>query len=410
MFNKRKLLSFLSGTLVSLPMLVSAETVFEEVRVTYDSGGQDSLTSSAVDRDGNMYITGVRRNDARGVFTAKYDSYGREKWVRHSSDSVFGGNKMTTDRKGHSYVALTGNLGNVLKYDADGNETILSDRRVVPYGCCSRQVGLVLDHNENNLYSWASHTIQKINLNGDVGWTQQLHFANHLVRDIAVDDFDNIYVVGHSVGHLSEIIVKKIDSQGNVIWSQFWHEENRHGERAYGLELDSNNNIYILLHNLSSEDTCLNCASSSVISYSSDGHFLNRIILNGYLAGSIKVADDKVYVVMRNRSAFTMVVQKLDTDLSQIWSSTEFAVGSNILSKLDADGVGNVVVGFMGPDSRSTITKFDMNGSELWTIKGEGRGRPPAFVKFALGGNVYAADSYLDVFMYRYDVTPLICQ
>lgn len=406
-----------AGILTGLSMQASAETVFEEIRVVYDGGGLDHVSSAAVDVYGNMYITGARGNNtgigANTYYTAKYDSYGREEWLRiYSPGFASGVNKMTVDRDGNAYVALGGHLGRILKYDADGNESVLANPNIVPFGCCSNQVGLILDEDENNLYSWASHTIQKINLNnGSTEWIQRLHTANYLVRDIAVDSSGNIYVVGHSKNNLTDIVIKKFDSLGNVVWSQFWSEPGVQTELAYGLELDSANNVYILAQVLSYEASCLYCLTSSVISFSADGNFLNSASLNGgvdYLAGNIKVADDKIYVVMREKSGTTMITQKRNLDLSLAWSATH-PIDQITPNNLDIDGVGNVVVGFRGNDGKMSTIKFDMNGNELWTIKGEGSSS--AFVKFGVASDVYTAgSSYLDAYMYRYDVTQLICQ
>ncbi|NOX91552.1 MAG: hypothetical protein GXP18_03615 [Gammaproteobacteria bacterium] len=417
--NKSMILLSIAGILTSLPMLTSAETVFEEVRVVYDGGGQDHLNAAAVDVDGNMYITGVRGQSAginAAYYTAKYDSYGREEWLRiYAPGGTSAGGKMTIDRDGNSYIALTAPLGRILKYDTDGNESILvADPNITPYGCCSGEVGLVLDKDENNLYTWVSHTIQKVSLNGGTNWAQQLHAASYLVRDIAVDDAGDIYVVGQSLSIATELVIKKFDSLGNVIWSQFWSEDGMQSEYTYGLELDSNNNVYILAQVVSYENSCLYCVTSSIINFSSDGNFVNSVILGGedeYVAGSIKIVDDKIYVVVRKRTGPTMVTQKRNTDLSLIWSA-EHAVGYIVpRNSPDIDGLGNVIVGYDGLDAKMSTVKYDMNGNELWTMKGEGR--RSVFVKFGASSDIYTAGSaglIPDTFMYRYDVTSLICQ
>ncbi len=415
MSNNKSLISLVfAGMLTSLPMLVFAETVFEEVRVVYDSGEQqDAISSAAVDVYGNMYITGKHINILGGYYTAKYDSYGREEWRRvHSPGGGPGVSKMAIDKNGNTYVALGSHLGKVLKYDADGNENILANPGIVGFGCCSGKVGLMLDRNENNLYSWAAHTIQKINLgNGNTEWIQKLHAANYLIRDVAEDDAGNIYVVGHSLNSITDIVIKKFDSSGNVVWSQFWAEEGVQNESVYGLELDSNNNVYILAQVLSYEASCLYCIATSVVNFSEDGYFINSVVMNGineHVAGAIKMEDDKLYVVMRERSSHTMITQKRNLDLSLVWSVAH-PIGNRVPNNLDVDGIGNVVVGFQGNNSKMNTVKFDENGTELWTIEGEGSN--PVFVKFGATSDVYAAgSSALDAFMYRYDATPLICQ
>jgi len=403
-------------------MLVSAETAFEEISVSYDGGGYDPVNSAAVDLYGNMYITGGRGNNA-GVganeyFTVKYDSYGREKWVRVHSTSQASWfaqiDTMIVDRDSNAYVALSEsyNFGKVLKYDADGNETVLAAGGSISSNI-GTQIGLALDKTERNLYLRAGDSIQKISLEGGTGWIKQLHYWNTKVRDIAVDDSGNIYALGetrHNTGNgTSDIVVKKFDSEGNELWGQFWYEEGVQNEMAYGIELDSNDNAYILVQAVNYENSCLYCVTSSVVEFSSDGEIVDSVVLNGtdgYLAGDIKVAAGKVYVTMRRRGTNVLTVQKLNADLSLAWS-TEYSGGTSRPHALDVDGLGNVVVGIRGQYNMATV-KFDMYGNELWTQSGDGYSS--TFVKFGVTGEVYAAGNNTDAVMYRYGVTQLICQ
>jgi len=419
--SKRVVLLSLVGVLTSLPMLVSAETVFEEVSVTYDGGGQDPVNAAAVDIDGNMYITGGRSDSAgvRTYYTAKYDSYGREKWVQNYSTgqaSWFAPfDTMTVDRASNTYVALSEsyNFGKVLKYDAAGNETVLVEGSVTPYNYDHR-VGLVLDKDETNLYLRASNSIKKISLDGGAGWTQPLYNANTWVRDIAVDDAGNVYAVGRSIylsgNGTTDVVVKKFDSNGNELWVRHWYEEGKQNEDAHGLEIDSNGNVYILVQTINYENSCLYCITSSIVSFSSSsGALIGNAVLNGtdgYLAGAIRVADDKIYVTMRRKTTNVLITQKLNTDLSLVWS-TEYSGGTSTPRGLDVDGTGNVVVGIRTQYNMATV-KFDMYGTELWTQAGDGN--DSAFVKFGTTGEIYAAGSTVDAFMYRYGVTQLICQ
>jgi len=417
---KRVALLSLVGALTSLPMLVSAETVFEEVSVMYDGGGQDPVNSAAVDIDGNMYMTGGRTDSAgvRTYYIAKYDSYGQEEWVRDHSTGraswLAPFNTMTVDRAGNAYITLSEsyNFGKTLKYDANGNETVLVEGSGIPYSY-DRRVSLTLDKDENNLFLRASNSIKKISLNGGTGWTQPLHNANTWVRDIAVDDTGNVYAVGRTIylsgNGTSDIVVKKFDSNGNELWARHWYEEGKQSEDAYGLELDSNGNVYILVQTINEENLCLYCITSSIVSFNSNGDLTSSAVLNGtdgYLAGDMMVADDKVYVTMRRKATSVLIAQKLDTDLSLVWS-TEYSGGISTPRGLDVDGLGNIVVGIQAQYNMATV-KFDIYGTELWTQVGDGNS--PAFVKFGTTGEVYAAGANVDAFMYRYGVTQLICQ
>jgi len=421
--NKSMILLALAGMLTSVPILVSAETVFEEISITYDGGGFDSVNSAAVDINGNMYITGGRNAGANQYpeahYTVKFDSYGREQWARIYStgqSSWFAPfNTMIVDRNSNAYVALSEsyNFGKILKYDADGNETVLLEGGGIPYSY-DRSIGLELDKGENNLYLRASNSIKKVSLDGGAGWTQLLHNSNTWVRDIAIDDSGNVYAVGRTIyltgNGTTDVVVKKFDSNGNELWVQHWYEAGKQNEDAHGLELDSNGNVYILVQTVNYESSCLYCITSSIVNFSSNGAVVSSVALNGtdgFLAGGIKVADDKLYVTMRRKATNVLIVQKLNTDLSLVWS-TEYSGGVSPPRGLDVDGLGNVVVGIRGAQNNMATVKFDLYGSELWTQ--DGSGYDSRFVKFGTTGEVYAAGSTFDAFIYRYGVTQLICQ
>jgi len=419
--NNLRLVLALAGALTALPTFVSAETVFEEVSVKYDGGGEDPVNSAAVDLYGNMYVTGGRGNSSGAgsntYYTAKYDSYGREQWVRiHSpGQGSWIGQKdtMVVDRSGNAYVALSQSyvFGKVLKYDRNGNETVLVEGDSIPESYDSR-IGLELDGSENSLFLGASNSIRKISLDGGTGWTRQLLNWNTWVRDIAVDGSGNLYAIGTSAytsgNGTTDIIVKKFDSNGNVIWSQLWYGEGKQNETAYGLELDSSGNVYVLVQALNFEQSCLYCNTPIVVKFDADGAILGSVALSGtgYLAGSIKVANDDVYVTIQNQSTQVMTVQKLNADLALGWS-TVYSGGTSTPMSMDVDGLGNVIVGIRKSYGTATV-KFDMNGNLLWTKSGAGYDL--AFVKFGTTGEIYAAGSNGDALMYRYGVTQLICQ
>ena len=413
--NKGMFLLSMAAGLAGLSMVASAETVFEEVSVTYDGAAQDPVNSAAVDLYGNMYITGT---NSGSYFTAKYNSYGSEVWLRFhdtGTSSWFGKfDTMIVDRDSNVYVALSEsyNFGRILKYDADGNETVLVAGGGTPYNH-DHKIGLELDSAQDNLFLRASNTISKVSFNGGAGWSQLLHNSNTWVRDIAIDDSGNVYAVGRSQylsgNGTTDVIVKKFDSNGNELWVQHWFETGTQAEDAFGIELDSTGNAYILVQANNYNSACSGCTTSSVVSFDSNGLELGSVALNGtdgYLAGALKVVNDKIYVTMRSKSGFILTTQKLNLDLSLVWS-TDYSGGYSVPKGLDVDGLGNVVVGFEGQYNMATV-EYDMNGTELWTQTGAGS--RSAFVKFGVTGEVYAAGYKFDAFMYRYGVTQLICQ
>jgi len=99
----------------------------------YDSGGNelwtrqfgqsyDAASSVAVDNSGNVYVAGQTLFDA---FLSKYDSGGNELWTRQFGTASFdAAYSVAVDNNGNIFVA--GRSGNddafLCKYDADGNQ------------------------------------------------------------------------------------------------------------------------------------------------------------------------------------------------------------------------------------------------------------------------------------------------
>ena len=133
-------ISALSAIMVSLTYSVSAfaQPVTEEWVARYtDPGinGSDRAKSIAVDRVGNVYVTGgsVRPNEGYDFVTIKYDANGVQQWLSsfsgsdHMSDIA---NALAIDDSGNVYV--TGETGVqgvtahsnflTIKYDPNGNE------------------------------------------------------------------------------------------------------------------------------------------------------------------------------------------------------------------------------------------------------------------------------------------------
>ncbi len=147
------------------------------------------------------------------------------------------------------------------------------------------------------------------------------------IGSATVDIDGNMYFTGSSLGNT--YLTVKYDNLGNIIWSRFWHAEGdgTQGKTVHGLQLDANNNVYLLVQSINYENSCLYCITSFVVHFSSDGNTTNSTILNGtngYAAGAIKVADDKIYATILSRNTHMLTVQKLNTDLSLDWS-TEYS-------------------------------------------------------------------------------------
>jgi len=83
----------------------------EQWTARYDAAGSwDGATDLALDREGNVYVTGKASYSGSGsdITTIKYNSAGQEKWVyRHTGNGYYGdeGNAIEEDGAGNVYVA-----------------------------------------------------------------------------------------------------------------------------------------------------------------------------------------------------------------------------------------------------------------------------------------------------------------
>src|SRR5690606_29799692 len=93
--------------------------------------------------------------------------------------------------------------------------------------------------------------VRKYDFNGTILWTQQFGSTlNDYVRDVAVDDEDNVYVAGYTEGPLDgsnlgmlDAYVRKYDSNGNVQWTrQFGTSQT---EYALGVAVEASGNVYV---------------------------------------------------------------------------------------------------------------------------------------------------------------------
>lgn len=201
----------------------------------------DEATAIAVDRAGNVYVTGQSVGSGTGYdyATIKYNSSGMEQWAARyngPSNSYDGGKALVLDAAGNIY--MTGGI--TIKYDNFG-----AVQWVGPHDDFVQATAIALDP-FGNVYvrSGYAAVVIKFNQAGVKQWAKRTD--HYLATGFAVDDSSNIYVTGWTEpGHgTSFYITLKLNSDGVQQW--IVQEQVAPGDNmAAALAVDRTGNVYV---------------------------------------------------------------------------------------------------------------------------------------------------------------------
>ena len=193
--------------------------------IKYDSTGtvlwQTKLAGSevktkgykvAVDSSNNVYIVGSDSSSASPfgwVVTAKFNSDGAIQWQRKlETVNTQGKNAVALDSSGNVYVAATARFNN-------------------------RQTCLLIKYDSNGTIQWQRRFYESTS-----GYSIFIH-------GIAVDSSGNVYACGSLGNFPTSIVVVKYNTSGVYQWHSTLGNASPDDARAYGMSVDSSNNIYI---------------------------------------------------------------------------------------------------------------------------------------------------------------------
>ena len=267
---RRRSCLFLAFCLLLLPLSVAQAQVTEEWVARYNGPGNsgDSAKALAVDDSGNVCVTGYSKGSVTDFdyATIKYDKDGKQLWVARYNGPGNGRDEasaLAVDSMGNVYV--TGRDDGIgteddyatIKYDKDGKQLWVA-RYNGPGNHYDHASALALDDSGNVYVTGYSEGIGtdvdyatiKYDNNGNEIWVARYDGSGNGkdgVSALALDDFGNVYVTGHSlgIGTGNDYATVKYDNNGNEIWVVRYNGPGNGRDDGNALAVDDSGNIYV---------------------------------------------------------------------------------------------------------------------------------------------------------------------
>ena len=235
----------------------------------YDGPGNsgDQASAMAIDGSGNIYVTGVSQGSVTGEDYAsiKYYPNGDTAWVRRydRAAGLDGASAIAIDGSGNVYVTGA-SMGTgtsydyaTVKYYSNGDTAWV--RRYNGSGNIMDYASAIAVDDSGNVYvtgttnaSGASSDFATIRYypNGDVAWVRTYNGPGNDMDDafaIAVDDSNNVYVVGQSwgVGTWTDYAIIKYKPNGDTDWERKYDGPGNNNDRPYAVAIDGSGNVYV---------------------------------------------------------------------------------------------------------------------------------------------------------------------
>lgn len=232
------------------------------------SNGDDWAHAIAVDKNGNVYVTGnsMGLNTDYDYATVKYNSVGDMIWVKRydgSENDLDRINDIAVDRGGNVYV--TGSCLNsgtgfdyvTIKYSPTGG--IIWVRKYNGSGNGSDAAHSIAIDDSGNVYvtgesegsfTGTDYATIKYNSFGKVIWVRRYNGVDDSIdvaEDITVDDKGNVYVTGYSYspGKDWDYATIKYDPSGNIKWARRYNGPGNYIDAAQAIAVDKNGYIYV---------------------------------------------------------------------------------------------------------------------------------------------------------------------
>ncbi|MNP07919.1 hypothetical protein D3C76_999670 [compost metagenome] len=221
-----------------------------------------------------------------------------------------------------TYYSDSSLLTGLRKFDSSGNELW------VRYINCR---SITIDSSDN-LYISGNNFIKKLDPNGNEIWTNSE--INVRTADIAIDSFDNVYVVHPYSSTSLYKSIRKLDTNGNEVW--FSSEDGF----PFVVAIDTYSNILV-------------GSNRSIKKLDPNGNEIWSISDINFVCSVAIDLSGNVYIATRRS------IIKTDTNGNEIWTiNVRYSTENQIVADLSSNIYLN--------DGIQLIHKFDSNGNEIW--------------------------------------------
>ena len=409
MINRILAITVIAISILSLDPQESFSQVTQEWVDRYTSIGHeaDSPVKVAVDKSGNIYVTGT---SSHSYTTIKYNSSGVRLWVKNIGLYYYA-TSMVADDSGNVY--LTGffedqdDIGNFFtvkinslghsiwekSYDSGGNS------RDYPTSIAIDNSGNVyVTGFSDNRSDIIEFTTIKYNSSGDFVWVRKYSGpeSSATATSIAVDNSGNVYVTGFSLGSgtSSDYLTIKYNSAGDSVWVKRYNGFANSIDGPAAIAIDDSGNVYVTGR---SEHIVTDYISTIKYNSSGDSVWVRRYSgTNPYYEGGTALALDNLGNVYVTGSATI----KYNSSGDSVWVRRyEDPADYEAASSIVLDDSGNVYVTgqrYYGESTGYDFTtiKYNSFGDSVWVKRYNGSNlmdHSDMAVSIALdhSGNVY---------------------
>ena len=368
---EKKLLFVVLFNLILCNYLIAQTT---EWLHTWGGNKEDTITSTALDQNGNIIAAGYTNSFGYGttnVLLQKYDSLGNllwsTTWGGSASDAA---SSIATDKNNNIYL-----VGSTSSYGS----------------------------------GWYDVLILKFNSNGSLVWSKTWGGSSYDAGyGITIDSQGNLLISAESYSFGSSAILLKLDSDGNYIWGKSWKSSVSY-DAAYSITQDLSGNI--ILSGISWDySQSPNVNKILIVKYDSSGNFLwcrnwGSSGLDETSGSSAIKADKEANIYIAGRTKFgngsmDALLLKLDANGNLIWSRNWGGKDYDINMGIDFDNNGDLYTtgytkSFNNGQSNLLLLKYDSSGnllsSNIWNDNNDSQGNTILInqSKIIIGGQSY---------------------